>query len=143
METASLVSTGKLSKKLKCRRFQLSSDQKEFTFGRCLEAQCIILDVNVSRKHAGIKFIQNQWRITDNKVQFCILICFIKMIYSFMFILFQSKNGVYINQKQIQSENPHALSFGDRISLGPENDYEWRFERDVSIEQPSTSTKVL
>ena len=65
---ATLSSLGKSSNKLK-QRF-LSLDVSEFVLGRSREANCMILDVNVSRRHASFKFDSNGsfWTVTDNKV---------------------------------------------------------------------------
>ena len=42
--------------------------------------------------------------------------------------MFQSVNGVYINQKKIPPGTPYALQHQDLLSLGPETTYEWRIE---------------
>ena len=78
---AAIVSIGKLSKnKSKVRNsvLELDSNEKEFVLGRNREAQCMILDVNVSRRHASLKYLSGQgWTITDNKVCLMIsLFCF-------------------------------------------------------------------
>jgi pSer/pThr/pTyr-binding forkhead associated (FHA) protein len=66
---ANIVSLGKLSKRLKERTYTINSTEKEFVLGRNREAQCVILDVNVSRRHASIKYSSiSGWLITDNKV---------------------------------------------------------------------------
>ena len=55
---------------MKLRTLQLLPDQKEFVLGRNRDAQCMILDVNVSRRHASLKYSSSDrsWTITDNKV---------------------------------------------------------------------------
>ena len=64
---AAIVGIGKLSRKYKLH--ELDSNEKEFVLGRNREAQCMILDVNVSRRHASLKYLSGQgWEITDNKV---------------------------------------------------------------------------
>ena len=66
---ATLTSIGKLSKRLKHPLLELDSSVKEFVLGRNREAQCMILDVAVSRRHASLKYLTGQgWTITDNKV---------------------------------------------------------------------------
>ena len=66
---AKLVAYGIKSKKLKKRFFELDPEAPEFVLGRSRDAECMILDVAVSRKHAIIKFSE-EWKITDNKVLF-------------------------------------------------------------------------
>ena len=65
---ATLKALGKSAKKLKKRTFELDPDMPDFIFGRSREAQCMILDVNVSRQHAILKFT-DQWNVVDNKVR--------------------------------------------------------------------------
>ena len=65
---ATLKAFGKSAKRLKKRIFELDPANPEFVFGRSREAQCMILDVNVSRQHAILKFT-NQWNVVDNKVK--------------------------------------------------------------------------
>lgn len=69
---AKLIAYGKKAKTLKKRFFELDPEVPEFVFGRSRDAQCMVLDVNVSRKHAFIKFSKEckEWNITDNKVRF-------------------------------------------------------------------------
>ena len=108
MEEAKLISVGKAAKRLKERILSLNSDQKEFVLGRNREAQCMILDVNVSRRHAALKFDNSKqiWTIIDNK----------------------STNGIYINSKKIPPETRIPIQNGDKVSLGPDGSYEWKFE---------------
>ena len=55
-------------------------------------------------------------------------------------ILFQSTNGVYVNNRQIQPEKGHQLKHCDRFSLGPVlTGYEWRFEERVKNENTTES----
>ena len=84
---ATLTFIGKLSNKVNQRLYEVSSDGGEFVIGRLREAQCMILDPNVSRRHASVKFDgkSGNWTVTDNKVW--ILICWkvslvIKRIFS-------------------------------------------------------------
>ena len=66
---AAVISIGKMSKRLKHPLLEFDSNEKEFVLGRNREAQCMILDVNVSRRHASLKHLSGQgWSITDNKV---------------------------------------------------------------------------
>jgi len=90
---------------------ELDSNEKEFVLGRNREAQCMILDVNVSRRHASLKYVSGQGlEITDNK----------------------STNGIYVNQRKIKPETGFPLKNRDRFSLGPEpTGYEWRFEENM------------
>ena len=68
---AAVISIGKMSKRLKHPLLEFDSNEKEFVLGRNREAQCMILDVNVSRRHASLKHLSGQgWSITDNKVMF-------------------------------------------------------------------------
>ena len=68
---AAVISIGKMSKRLKHQLLEFDSNEKEFVLGRNREAQCMILDVNVSRRHASLKHLSGQgWSITDNKVKF-------------------------------------------------------------------------
>ena len=48
----------------------------QFSIGRSEGADCCILDINISRKHAYLKFDKenNTWNITDNKVWIKILL---------------------------------------------------------------------
>ena len=58
----------------------------------------------------------------------------------FMYFLFQSTNGVYVNSRKIQPEKGHQLKHSDKFSLGPEiTGYEWRFEERVKNENTSES----
>ena len=43
----------------------------QFDIGRCKEADCCIIDTNISRKHAKLKFDHGtkKWTIIDNKVR--------------------------------------------------------------------------
>ena len=66
---AAIICIGKMSKRLGHLLFELNSNEKEFVLGRNQGAQCMILDVNVSRRHASLKHLSGQgWSITDNKV---------------------------------------------------------------------------
>jgi pSer/pThr/pTyr-binding forkhead associated (FHA) protein len=42
----------------------------QFVIGRDAEADAILLDINISRKHATLRFDRenNRWTITDHKV---------------------------------------------------------------------------
>ena len=72
---AAVISIGKMSKRLKHPLLEFDSNEKEFVLGRNREAQCMILDVNVSRRHASLKHLSGQgWSITDNKVITCFII---------------------------------------------------------------------
>ena len=68
---ATLTFIGKLSNKVNQRLYEVSSDGGEFVIGRLREAQCMILDPNVSRRHASVKFDgkSGNWTVTDNKVR--------------------------------------------------------------------------
>ena len=69
---AKLISLGSKSKRMiKDRILNIDSDlDKEYVLGRNREAQCMILDVNVSRRHASVKFDTSRgWTVTDNKVR--------------------------------------------------------------------------
>ena len=69
---AKLINLGSKSKKLiKDHILNIDSNlDKEFVLGRNRNAQCMILDVNVSRKHASVKFDSSRgWTIMDNKVR--------------------------------------------------------------------------
>ena len=68
---ATLTFVGKLSNKVNQRLYEVSSDGGEFVIGRLREAQCMILDPNVSRRHASVKFDgkSGNWTVTDNKVR--------------------------------------------------------------------------
>ena len=80
---AAVISIGKMSKRLKHPLLEFDSNEKEFVLGRNREAQCMFLDVNVSRRHASLKHLSGQgWSITDNK----------------------STNGVYVNDRKIEAE---------------------------------------
>ena len=80
---AAIICIGKMSKRLGHLLFELNSNEKEFVLGRNQGAQCMILDVNVSRGHASLKHLSGQgWSITDNK----------------------STNGVYVNDRKIEAE---------------------------------------
>ena len=118
---AAVISIGKMSKRLKHPLLEFDSSEKEFVLGRNREAQCMILDVNVSRRHASLKHLSGQgWSITDNK----------------------STNGVYVNDRKIEPEKGHQLKHRDRFSLGPDaTGYEWRFEEWVNNES-TTESKI-
>ena len=74
---AAVISIGKMSKRLKHQLLEFDSNEKEFVLGRNREAQCMILDVNVSRRHASLKHLSGQgWSITDNKVITCFYLQF-------------------------------------------------------------------
>ena len=69
---AKLISLGSKSKRMiKDRILNIDSDlDKEYVLGRNRDAQCMILDVNVSRRHASVKFDSSRgWTVTDNKVR--------------------------------------------------------------------------
>ena len=50
----------------------------EFTIGRHQDANCLIKDVNISRRHAHFKFEMesNCWTVMDNKVTYNFVICY-------------------------------------------------------------------
>ena len=118
---AAIICIGKMSKRLGHLLLELNSNEKEFVLGRNQGAQCMILDVNVSRRHASLKHVSGQgWSITDNK----------------------STNGVYVNDRKIEPEKGHQLKHRDRFSLGPDaTGYEWRFEEWVNNES-TTESKI-
>ena len=69
---AKLINLGSKSKRIvKDRILNIDSDvDKEYVLGRNRDAQCMILDVNVSRRHASVKFDSSRgWTVTDNKVR--------------------------------------------------------------------------
>ena len=69
---AKLINLGSKSKRMvKDRILNIDSDvDKEYVLGRNRDAQCMILDVNVSRRHASFKFDSSRgWTVTDNKVR--------------------------------------------------------------------------
>ena len=71
---AKLINLGSKSKKMfKHHMLHIDSNiEKEYNLGRSRNAQCMILDENVSRRHATIKFDSTQgWTILDKKVKMC------------------------------------------------------------------------
>ena len=81
-------------------------EKDEFIIGRSIDANCLIRDVNISRKHAQLKFDKgnNTWTITDNK----------------------SINGVMINDSRLTPLIPSSLKNGDRISIpSTKHTYDW------------------
>lgn len=84
-------------------------DKDEFNIGRSIEADCLIRDVNISRKHAHLKFDKenNTWTITDNK----------------------SSNGVIINDSRLTPLIPYFLKNKDRISIPSAiHTYDWIYQ---------------
>lgn len=66
---ASLSCLGKLSKRLKDRVIGVSSENGIFTIGRNQDAEYVIRDPNVSRRHVSISYNTNSgWNVKDNSV---------------------------------------------------------------------------
>ena len=78
-----------------------------WTIGRHPLAEVTIENVNVSRKHAVVRFDAERarWTVSDLK----------------------SLNGVHVNGSQIGKEVGAEISHGDTVSLGPLDDYKWTF----------------
>lgn len=126
MEEVKLISIGKLAKRLKNRTLSLNRNDKEFVLGRNRDAQCMILDVNVSRRHASFKYVGEYWTVTDNKVPFKKVTQL--LLLSKNSLTFQSTNGIYVNQRKVPPEIPAKIQHGDRIGLGNDGNYEWKFQ---------------
>ena len=115
-----------------------SNIDKEYNLGRNHNAQCMILDVNVSRRHATIKFDSSRgWTIMDKKVKMCqfFWVCLTCIILFFL----QSTNGVFVNGRKIAANTNVKIKHCDHIGLDPEGNYEWRFEtqKETAIEENS------
>lgn len=67
------------------------------TIGRTGENHVVIMDNNVSRRHAVIYVTQHSIQIQDEK----------------------SRNGVILNEQKIEAGKKIALKHGDRIQIGP------------------------
>ena len=78
-----------------------------WTIGRHPLAEVTIENVNVSRKHAVVKFDaeRERWTVSDLK----------------------SLNGVHVNGSPIGKDVEADISHGDTVSLGPLDDYKWTF----------------
>jgi pSer/pThr/pTyr-binding forkhead associated (FHA) protein len=85
------------------------NEKDEFNSGRSIDADCLICDVNISRKHAHLKFDKeiDIWTITDNK----------------------SANGVMLNDIRLTPLHPFGLKHGDRISIPSiKHTYVWIYQ---------------
>jgi pSer/pThr/pTyr-binding forkhead associated (FHA) protein len=74
--------------------------------GRDIDCNYRITSIEISRKHAVIKYIDNYWTITD----------------------LASTNGLFVNAIQLVSYTPQRLSNGDRVSFGPPNQSEFNYQ---------------
>lgn len=77
------------------KRFPLSGNLSEWSFGRSRECECVLNDPNVSRRHALIKKDWNGFIIQD----------------------LGSRNGILINDRLIRK--PRRLADKDEITIGP------------------------
>ena len=87
--------------------------------GRFKEADLIIYDTTVSRQPAKFEYKDPNWFLTDEN----------------------STNGVFVNDKKIDSNIEYPLHDGDIVKLGPIDDYRWTFYSNPSKidEVPSSS----
>jgi pSer/pThr/pTyr-binding forkhead associated (FHA) protein len=74
--------------------------------GRDIDCNYRITSIEISRKHAVIKYTDNYWTITD----------------------LASTNGLFVNAIQLVSYTPQRLSNGDRVSFGPPNQSEFNYQ---------------
>ncbi|RWS00214.1 FHA domain-containing protein-like protein [Dinothrombium tinctorium] len=94
---------------------------KEAFIGRDVECDIRISNIEISRRHAKLVKIGDNWTISDLK----------------------STNGVYVNGKQVQPFQQHFLKDGDIIAFGPSDKTEfiYKFTRSnhfgaFSVEMP-------
>jgi len=88
--------------------------KEEFDIGRSKEADCCIIDTNISRKHAKLKFDHGtmKWAIIDNK----------------------SANGVLLNDRSVNPLIPTFINNGDIISIPTENEtYIWIYDCETEL----------
>ena len=117
---ATLKAFGKSAKRLKKRIFELDPENPEFVFGRSREAQCMILDVNVSRQHAILKFTNQCWNVVDNKVE---LIWFYFTLFTDSIFLCLSECEWSLHQpKENSTRNTLCASTSRSIVFGSGND---------------------
>ena len=91
----------------------------EFWIGRHQDADIVLIDATVSRKHACLKFIHNRWKVLDKG----------------------SSNGVKLNGIVIASGVFTQISEGDVLSVvNKDNNFEWKFHY-VSPVSPKGAVK--
>jgi hypothetical protein len=66
------------------------------TIGRSRECDIVLSDSNVSRRHAELRPLGDGWTVTD----------------------LGSTNGVRVNGRDLQPNEPHVLRAGDRLDVG-------------------------
>jgi len=93
-----------------------------FVLGRHTNADCLIKDVNVSRRHASFTYQKSPcpaWSVVDHK----------------------SMNGIALNGNKIKPEEPKALKDGDIVSI--ETAYSWSFEFPAKNETEETGNSTF
>ncbi len=84
-----------------------TSSRSTWTIGRNPLAEVPIASVKVSRKHAALTFDapSSRWNVED----------------------LRSTNGVRVNDDAVDLEAGAEIKHGDTVSLGPLDDYKWKF----------------
>ena len=84
-----------------------ATSSPSWTIGRHPLAEVTVENVNVSRRHAIVRFEaeRDRWTVSDLK----------------------SLNGVHVNGSDIGREAEAEIAHGDTVSLGPLEDYKWTF----------------
>ena len=94
----------------------------EYWMGRHQDADFILMDGSVSRKHACLKYCTKAWHILDNG----------------------SSNGVMLNRKFIPKSKYVSITYGDRIMIvNNANNLEWEYQPVTAEGHADTADTVL
>jgi len=100
------------------RSFILGKDNKDtFLVGRHVDADCLVNDLGVSRRHFVFKFSNNTWNVTDQK----------------------SFNGLKVNGEDLKAHEPTELKDGDLIEI--KDQFAWKLEFPIRSEEMNLKLK--